>query len=207
MPINTPEIYIEEHNVTIGSSAATPESWPVNWSAIWVGTLAAIAATLLFGLTGMAVGAHQVGKKVMSLSDLGFAGLVFAVAGAFFSFVIGGWIAATIAGTRRAETASLQGSIVWLVAVPLLMGLASLGAASLMGGWFGGLAGTPIWASATAVTADHDAAMVARNSALGAVTALLIGLIGSVIGGWMASGEPMSLTYRRAQEELTHGRG
>jgi hypothetical protein len=43
--------------------------------------------------------------------------------------------------------------------------------------------------------------MVARNSAIGAVTALLIGLMGSLIGGWLASGEPMSLTYRRMKED------
>jgi anti-sigma factor RsiW len=43
--------------------------------------------------------------------------------------------------------------------------------------------------------------MVARNSAVGAVTALLIGLMGSLIGGWLASGEPMSLTYRRMKED------
>lgn len=183
-----------------------PQSWPVNWSAIWVGALAAVAVTLVFGLIGMAVGAHQVGKKVVSLSDLGFGGLVFGVAGAFFSFVIGGWIAATIAGTRRAETASLQGGVVWLLALPLLLVLAALGAGSFLGGWYGGLAGTPVWASASTVTADPDAAIMARNSALGAVTALMIGLIGSVIGGWMACGEPMSLTYRRAQEELAKSR-
>jgi hypothetical protein len=206
MPINTPEIYIEEHNVTIGSPARIPQSWPVNWSAIWVGALAAVAMTLLFGLIGMAVGAHQAGKKIVTLSDLGFGGLVFGVAGSFFSFVIGGWIAATIAGLRRAETASLQGGVVWLLALPLLLILAALGAGSFLGGWYGGLAGTPVWASASTVTADPEAAIIARNSALGAVTALLIGLIGSVIGGWMASGEPMSLTYRRAQEEPAHSR-
>jgi hypothetical protein len=87
-----------------------------------------------------------------------------------------------------------------------LLILAALGAGSFLGGWYGGLAGTPVWASASTVTADPEAAIIARNSALGAVTALLIGLIGSVIGGWMASGEPMSLTYRRAQEEPAHSR-
>ena len=29
------------------------------------------------------------------------------------------------------------------------------------------------------------------------VSALLLGLVGSVIGGWMASGEPMTLTHYR----------
>jgi uncharacterized membrane protein YeaQ/YmgE (transglycosylase-associated protein family) len=47
----------------------------------------------------------------------------------------------------------------------------------------------------------EDTPRATRNSALGAVTALLLGLVGSVIGGWMASGEPMSLTYRRKRRE------
>jgi uncharacterized membrane protein YeaQ/YmgE (transglycosylase-associated protein family) len=206
MPINTPEVYIEEHNLTIGSSGTgSPDNWPVHWSAIWVGALATIAAALLFGLVGMAVGAHEAGKKMVRPSDLSFGGLVFSVTGAFFSFLIGGWIAARIAGMRRAEAASLQGGIVWLTAVPLLLLLAALGAGSLMGGWYGGLAGQPEWASSPSATGDPNAAMIARNSALGAVTGLLIGLVGSVIGGWMASGEPMSLTYRRAQG-TAHGR-
>lgn len=38
---------------------------------------------------------------------------------------------------------------------------------------------------------------VARNTALCTLTALLLGLIGSVVGGWMASGEPMNFTYHR----------
>jgi hypothetical protein len=204
MRASTPDVYIEEHNVVIAPDGVLTNAWPVNWSAIWVGALASVAAVLLFGLIGIAIGAHQVGKKIVHLSDLGFAGLVFSVAGAFFSFVIGGWVAGKIAGLRRAETASLQGSIVWLLAVPLILILAALGAGGFFGSWYGGLAGTPIWASHSAVTADPQAAAVARNAALGAVTGLLIGLIGGLIGGWMASGEPMSLTYRRAKEELHH---
>ena len=39
-----------------------------------------------------------------------------------------------------------------------------------------------------------------RNTAVATVVALLIGLIGSVIGGWMGSGEPMTLTYYRSRE-------
>jgi hypothetical protein len=41
-----------------------------------------------------------------------------------------------------------------------------------------------------------------RNSALGAATALLLGLIGSVIGGWMASGEPMTFTHYRTRDKV-----
>jgi hypothetical protein len=42
-------------------------------------------------------------------------------------------------------------------------------------------------------------AATARNGAVSAGVALLIGLIGSVIGGWMASGEPMNFTHWRTR--------
>jgi hypothetical protein len=202
MPINSPDVYIEEHNVVIGPGGLRTNAWPVFWSAIWIGALSALAVSLVFGLVGIAVGAHQMGKKIVHINDLGFGALVFSVAGAFFSLVLGGWVAGKIAGLRRAETAALHGVIVWLVHLPLLLMLAALGAGSFFGGWYGGLAGTPVWASSAHITADPNAAMLARNSALGSVTGMLIGLMGSLIGGWLASGEPMSLTYRRAKGEF-----
>jgi|RhiMetdeSRZDD1v2_1073273.scaffolds.fasta_scaffold18163_7 uncharacterized membrane protein YeaQ/YmgE (transglycosylase-associated protein family) len=198
-----PELEIEERIVRVGFTEEGSRPWPVAWSAVWVGALAALAAALLFGLIGVSVGAHQLGQRVTKWSEFGLGTLLFSVGGAFFSFVIGGWVAAKIAGLRRAENASLQGGIVWLVAVPLLLLLAAFGAASFFGGWYGGLAGTPIWASSTKVAADPNAAVIARNAALGSITALLLGLVGSVVGGWMASGEPMSLTYRRAKRNLS----
>jgi hypothetical protein len=203
MPSSSPEVYIEEHNVVIAPGGIATKAWPVYWSAIWAGALTAFALALMFGLIGTAFGAHQVGKKMVNLHDLSFWGLVFSVAGAFFSFVAGGWVASSIAGFRRAEDAALHGALAWLVAVPMVLLLGAFGAASFFGTWYSGLAGTPVWANSSTVTADHNAAMVARNSAIGAVTALLLGLVGAVIGGWWGSGEPMSLSYRRLKEEVT----
>jgi hypothetical protein len=198
MPSSSPEVYIEEHNVVIAPGGIATKAWPVYWSAIWAGALTAFALALVFGLIGTALGAHQVGKKTVNLHDLSFS-----VAGAFFSFVAGGWVASAIAGFRRAEDAALHGALAWLVAVPMVLVLGAFGAASFFGTWYSGLAGTPVWANSSSVTADPNAAMVARNSAIGAVTALLLGLIGAVIGGWWASGEPMSLTYRREKPDLS----
>ena len=203
MANSAPDVYVEEHNVIIAPGGMATRAWPVYWSAIWVGALSALAVALVFGLIGTAIGAHQVGKKIVNVHDLSFWGLVFSVAGAFFSFVIGGWVTSSIAGLRRAEDAALHGTISWLVALPMFLVLAALGAAGFFGGWYSGLAGTPVWATSSTVTADPNAAMVARNSAIGAVTALLIGLVGSLIGGWWASGEPMSLTYRRAKTDMS----
>jgi hypothetical protein len=88
----------------------------------------------------------------------------------------------------------LHGAIVWLLAVPMLVVLAGYSAAASFGGWYGGLA-APGVAGATAAEA-------VRNSALAAVVALLLGLVGSVVGAWLASGEPMTLTYYRRRELL-----
>jgi hypothetical protein len=174
--------------------------WPVSWSAIWVGALAALAAGLIIGLVGTSVGAYQVGTeaRITSWQKFQLVALAWSVAGAFFAYVIGGWVAAKVRGEWRADTAMLHGAVAWLVTVPILLLLASLGAAGNFGVWYGGLQGTPVWMAPTALS-DPSAAAVARNAALAAAAALLLGLVGSVLGGWMGSGEPMTLALRRAR--------
>lgn len=204
----------------------------VNWSAVSIGALATFSVVVLFGLVGVALGAHLLGAehRVVDLKNLGLWTLIFSVCGAFFSAVIGGWVAAKIAGTLHSEPAMLHGAFVWLLTVPILVVCAGLGAASLLGGWYGSLGTTsgtsastpfaqpdPIGASATAdeiaaFKTQHaeytrnvkqwreDTPKVTRNSAWGAVTALLLALLGSVLGAWMASGEAMNFTYYQTRK-------
>lgn len=173
----------------VPTRAETWAPWPVSWSALWVGALAALALALVIGLIGTAVGAHQMKEgRIVTTGGLRLLTIVFSVAGAFFSAVAGGWVAARIAGIRRADTAMLHGAIVWLLGVPMLLLLAALGVTGYFGGWYAA------FLPAARTAAD---AVAMRNAALGGVTALLIGLIGGVIGGWMASGEPMTVTARR----------
>jgi hypothetical protein len=173
--------------------------WPVAWSAVWVGTLTALAVGLIIGLLGYALGAHEVARYI-DWKKLRLVSVVFSVGGAFFAFVAGGWAAARVAGLRRSEPAMLHGAIVWLLALPLLLGLAAVGALGHFGGWYGGLAGMPSWAASAAP--DPDLATATRNNALATAVALLLGLLGAVIGGWMASGEPMTFTHYRTRHQL-----
>jgi len=174
--------------------------WPLCWSAVWVGTLAAIALALIIGLVAIAVGAHRAGGSFGTWREVTFLGMAFSILGSFLAFALGGWVAAKVAGVRRSETAILHGAIAWLVAVPLLVVLASMGAASYFGGWYGGLAGLPP-AQAFATAQAPEAALAARNAALAAVTVLLLGLMGGVVGGWMGSGEPMTFTHYRTRRD------
>jgi hypothetical protein len=215
---------------------AKHERWAhchVNWTAVWIGALATLSMLLLFGLVGTALGAHLVGpeNRIVDVRKLGLWTLIFSVCGAFFSSVIGGWIAVKIAGILHSEPAMLHGAFAWLVMVPILVVCAVLGASNLFGGWYGGLGPTsatnpfvhpdPLGASASSeeiaafrmqqaeynrnVKLWHeDTPKVTRNGALVAITALLLGLLGSVIGGWLASGEPMNFIHYRTRKPMYH---
>jgi len=159
--------------------------WPVNWTAVWIGALAALAAAFIFSLIVTAAGAQAI-KSVVSWKTISIAAIAATVCAAFFAFVIGGWVAGKIAGPRHAEPAILHAAIAWLVALPLLFAESTAGA----GGVFAPLVTIP---------ASPDAV---RNTALAALMSLLVGLIGSVIGGWMASGEPMTLTHHRTRKPV-----
>lgn len=211
----------------------------VNWTAVWVGALAAFSALLVFGLVGIALGAHLAGpeNRVVDLHRLASGSmiwsLVFSICSAFFAFVIGGWVAGKVAGILHAEPGMLHGAIAWVVAVPILLGAAALGAGSSYAGWYGGLNAAsgsanapfvrpePLNANPTAEEITHyrtqqaeyaqqvrqwneETPRAIRNSALGALTMLLLGLIGAVIGGWMASGEPMNFTHHLTRKPIYH---
>ena len=171
--------------------------WPVDWSAIWVGALAALVVALIIALIGVAVGAqHAAMTRIVRWREFGLGSLIFTVFGTFLSFAAGGWIAGRIAGLGRAEPTILHAAIAWLLGVILIMGAGSFGGAAF-GPWYRGIAlrapGIPV------AVEDPDTARAARNAALGGVAALLLGLTGAVVGGWMASGEPMTLTYYRSR--------
>ena len=163
--------------------------WPVNWTGVFVGALAGLATALITGLAAVAIGAQVVGRgeHVVSWGKVQFGGIVCTVLAAFISFVVAGWVAGKITGFTRPETTMLHGAIAWLVAVPCLLVFAALGFGGFFGAWYSGLS------PATVAYPAADAAAIVRNNALGALTALLLGLIGSVLGGWLASGQPMTL--------------
>ena len=160
-------------------------AWPVYWDAVWVGALAAIVAAVLFGLIGTALGAHKAGAegRITTWSGVGLGGLVFAVFASFLAFVIGGWVAARVAGITRAEPAMLHGAIAFLVATVGLLALASFGGA-VLSGWYVALAPSPIVPAAPGTPVDPANTLGVQNA-----VALLSGInnaniqVDRIVGG------------------------
>ena len=174
------------------------------WSAVWVGALSALAVGLMIGLIGFAIGAHQLAApRTTTFHHVRILTTIFNVGGAFFAFVVGGWVAARFVNARRAEPAILHGVVAWLLTIPVMLLLSAAGAGAMFGGWYGGLVAGPAWVAIPPMTPELAAAV--RNGAVAALMGLLLGLIGSVLGGWLASGEPMSWTYHRRRDVTAYG--
>ena len=175
--------------------------WHLSWGSVLVGALAGLVAAVLFSLIALAIGAHKaVDDRILKWADLGPVTIIVSVLGAFFASVIGAWVAAKMSGARRAEPAILHGVAAWLVTMGIVLLFAALsGANTVGGGYLGGL--TPPGAPAPSTTpVDPNTAIAIRNAAVGSILAILIGLMGAVVGGWFASGEPMNVNYYRARQ-------
>jgi hypothetical protein len=186
----------------------TWSGWHLDWGAVWVGAFTMLVAAVLFSFIATAVGAQKaVDARVLKWADVPFVTIAFSVFGAFLASAIGAWVAARMSGARLAEPAILHGVAAWLLLMAIVITLAALaGAHSLAGGYLGNM--TPPGAPAPAGSAvDPNAAIAIRNAAIGSVLGILIGLMGSVVGAWIASGERLdSLAhYRRTDRWTTAG--
>ena len=63
---------VEEVTTVTYGDGTSMNPWPVWWSAVWVGTLSAVALALILGLVGSAVGAHRAGHSFATWKDIGF---------------------------------------------------------------------------------------------------------------------------------------
>jgi len=171
-------------------------AWPVYWTPLIVGALASVVAVVLFGIIGTAVGSWKAGNegRITDFSGIGRAAVAYAVFASFLAFVIGGWVTARIAGMRRAEPAILHAAIAFLIATVLLLAMASFGGA-VFSGWYAGLAPSSAAPTGTGQPIDPNAAKAAAAGATAAAVAILLGLAGSVVGGWMGSGERMDFSF------------
>jgi len=170
----------------------------VRWGPIWAGLLAAFVALLVLSLLGFAIGASTVntGAAVQGNvnQDAGSYSAFWAGISAILSFLIGGYVAGRTAAVHERGWAALNGALVFLLALPLLLWLATQGLGALIGnashiaGGLGvnlGQLGATASGAAKSITPAQaqQAADTARNTAWGTLIGLLLGCGAAALGG------------------------
>ncbi|CAN5651256.1 hypothetical protein BH10CHL1_BH10CHL1_26610 [soil metagenome] len=138
----------------------------VRWGAILAGLFAALTTLVVMSVLGLAIGlsSYDAGDP---LGNFGLGAGIWGIISALLAFLIGGWVAASTAGARGRGNGILNGSMVWVVAIPLILYMLGSGLGSLLG-TAGNVAATGVSAVAPAAAAAAPAAGTAAAQTPGA---------------------------------------
>ena len=170
----------------------------VRWGPIWAGLLAAFFSLLVLSLLGLAIGASTVnaGQAVSGggTQNAGQYSAIWAGISLILSFLIGGYFAGRTAAVHERGWAGINGGLVFLLALPILLWLASQGLGAIIGN-AGNIAGGlgvnlgQISNSATGAARNitpqqaQQAADTAKNTAWATLIGLILGYAAAVLGG------------------------
>ncbi len=174
----------------------------VRWGPIWAGLLSAFFTLLVLSLLGLAIGASTVHTGAAAQGggnqDAGSYSAIWAGISAIIAFLIGGYVAGRTAAVHERGWAALNGALVFLLALPLLLWLASQGLGALIGnanhiaGGLGitlGQLGNTVTGTARSITPAQaqQAADTAHNTAWGTLIGLLLGCGAATLGGTLGT--------------------
>jgi hypothetical protein len=175
----------------------------VRWSAVVAGLAAALATMIVLSFLGLAIGltTYDVGDRTQPFR-IGVG--VWALISGVISFFLGGWVAARTA-VATGDSGTLNGTMVWCAAIPLMALLFASGVASMVGTAASTSTGehviraasqmpgaepaTGADATGTATTPGtttdaQQAKTTATKAAWWTLASLLVGLGASAIGGY-----------------------
>jgi hypothetical protein len=187
----------------------------VRWGPIVAGIFSAIATLLILSLLGVAVGLTAAAGDPRSAAgatneagNYGVGAAIWAGLSTLIAFFVGGFVAGRNQGVLGKGSGWINGALVWAVTIPLLLWLASSGAAGFLNAIGFDLNGffntvnpsnpeSPLNptnpANPTNPTSPNNpannpgavqnATETARNGAWGTLAALLVGLIAAGLGG------------------------
>ena len=160
----------------------------VRWGPIWGGLLTTLTVFLLLSLLGLAIGLTNVptgtvGSGAIS-GDTGRNSALWLAASGIISFLIGGYLAGKTAAVFDRKWGALNGALIFFLAVPLIIWLASVGAGANLGGLGNSIRHNLGLVQSATTTSD------ARNAAWGTLIALLVALLASAIGGYLGTRRP-----------------
>ena len=202
----------------VGHQHDAPEAFMrdrVRWGPIWAGLLTALTSLLLLGLLGVAIGLTGLNAGTAAAQggpppEAGRNSAIWGAIAGILSFLLGGYIAGRTAAVFHRGWGAFNGAMVFLLAVPLILWLASQGLGGILGnlGAFAGDLGNQArQAAGDAQPIDvARAAERARNTAWGALAGSLLGLGASALGGWLGTAGRFLITRREARIDRGRGR-
>ncbi len=156
-----------EAPASASASASGPISGDrVRWGSILAGLFAALTTLIVLSVLGLGIGlsSYNAGDP---LGNFGIGAGIWGIITALLAFLIGGWVAASTAGARGRGNGILNGSMVWVVAIPLIVYMLGSGLGSLVN-TAGSVAATGVSAIAPAAAAAAPAAGTAAAQTPGA---------------------------------------
>ena len=103
----------------------------VRWGPIFAGIFAALTSLVVLGVLGLAIGlsTYDPGDP---LSSFGWGAGVWGIVSTILAFLIGGWVAARTAPPMGRGMAVMNSTMVWVVAIPLMLYFLGTGLGSLL---------------------------------------------------------------------------
>jgi hypothetical protein len=198
--------------MTTMPAARAPGAMPaLDWRAVAAGALTACGVLLFLGLLGLAVGLTAFNAATAAAQNalpggFGRAFGIWAALCSLLAFLAGGYVAARYTHDRPGHAAR-QAAMAFLAVCPLLLALLLGGLAGAAGGVAGAVAGLqadPAAAVRANPTAVGDAATQVRDATWGALAAVVLGLIGSIMGSRLAGGQADRPARRPAAHRERH---
>lgn len=188
-----------------------PEAYNLNrdrvrWGPILAGLATALTSLLFLSLLGLAFGLTVVNAGTAAAEGgapqgTGTTSAIWAGLSALIAFFLGGWVAGKTGAIFDRGWGAMNGALVFLVAVPVTLLLASLGMGAILGtlgSFAGGLNADPTTAQGAAEQARQAtqniqpidvarAAERARNAAWGTLLGMVLGFGASTLGGMLGT--------------------
>ncbi len=187
----------------------------VRWGPIWAGVLAALTTLLLMSALGIAIGLTAINAGAAAAegappAGTGTASAVWGSISAIVAFLVGGFVAGRTSAVFDRNWGAWNGALVFMLALPLTLLLASQGLGMLVGAlsnFSGALNINPGDVTGAGGAAPNvspadvaRAAETARNAALGTLAAIILGVASGAIGG--ALGTRRTVDLDRTDAEL-----
>lgn len=198
-------------NITAVATSTPPDR--VRWGPIVAGLFAAMSTLVLLAVLGVAVAgsSYDPGDNARAF---GIGAGVWSAISALIAFFVGGWLAARSAAVRGSANGVLNGTMVWVVTIPLLLWMVAGGIGSLFRASTEVATSAASGAAARATEDDartasariesaardvanrvqnpttqdqqqtRDAARTTAKSAWGTLVSLILGLAAAAFGGW-----------------------